>query len=76
MLLLLCLLMAQRTNQVLFEIEEDKCVSCLACVRACPVQAISVNAGQVRVVDEACIKCGVCVPACPHDAVPTPRAAM
>ena len=69
MLLLLGLLMAQRTNEVLFEINQDKCVSCLACVRACPAEAISVNGGQVRVVDEACIKCGACVPACPHDAV-------
>jgi diguanylate cyclase (GGDEF)-like protein len=69
MLLFHGLLMPQMTADVLFEINQAKCVSCLACVRACPAEAISVNGGQVQVVDESCIKCGACVPACPHDAV-------
>lgn len=61
--------MARRNQDVLFEVRPDKCVACLACVRACPAEAISVNGSDVQVVDEACIQCGACVPACPHDAV-------
>ena len=51
-----------------FEINE-KCVACLACVRACPSQAIAVDGEVVKIVDEACIRAGACVPACPHDAI-------
>lgn len=51
-----------------FEVNEN-CVSCLACVRACPAQAIAVDGYNVRIVDEACIRAGACVPACPHDAI-------
>ena len=51
-----------------FEINE-KCVACLACVRACPSQAIAVDGETVSIVDEACIRIGACVPACPHDAI-------
>ncbi len=51
-----------------FEIN-DKCVSCLACVRVCPAQAIAVDGDSVRIVEESCIRSGACVPACPHDAI-------
>jgi len=54
---------------VLFEIREEKCVSCLACVRVCPAEAVAVDGARVSIVDEACIRCGMCVPACPHDAI-------
>ena len=53
---------------VRFEIN-DKCVSCLACVRVCPAQAIEVDGSNVRIIDESCIRSGSCVPACPHDAI-------
>ncbi len=51
-----------------FEIN-DKCVSCLACVRVCPSQAIAVDGAAVRIVEESCIRAGACVTACPHGAV-------
>jgi len=54
-----------------FTINEQKCVSCLACVRVCPADAVAVDGASVRIVDEACIRCGICVPACPHDAIDT-----
>ncbi len=41
----------------------------LACVRVCPVDAVAVEAEQVRIVDETCTRCGICLPACPHDAI-------
>jgi len=56
---------------VLFEITAEKCVSCLACVRVCPAEAVAVDGASVSIVDESCIRCGMCVPACPHDAIAT-----
>lgn len=46
---------------------QDKgCISCGACVRACPFNAISITPGVGAVVDEAkCMGCGVCVEKCP-----------
>lgn len=47
----------------------DKCTSCMACVRVCPVEAISVGEDEIRIVPETCIECGLCVPSCHHDAI-------
>ncbi|MGH7538599.1 MAG: [Fe-Fe] hydrogenase large subunit C-terminal domain-containing protein, partial [Gemmatimonadales bacterium] len=52
-----------------YRIEPDLCVACLACVRACPADAVAVEAERVWIIDEACTRCGVCVPACPHEAI-------
>lgn len=51
-----------------FEIN-DKCVSCLACVRVCPSQAVAVDGSTVTIVDESCVRAGLCLAACPHDAI-------
>jgi diguanylate cyclase (GGDEF)-like protein len=52
-----------------FEIKQDACVACMACVRVCPADAVAVEAAQVRIVEETCTRCGLCVPACPHGAI-------
>lgn len=57
-----------RIGPVRFEIN-GKCVSCLACVRACPADAIQVDGEAVSIVDESCIRAGACAAACPHDAI-------
>ncbi|MGI9038709.1 MAG: [Fe-Fe] hydrogenase large subunit C-terminal domain-containing protein, partial [Gemmatimonadota bacterium] len=41
----------------------------MACVRVCPVEAISVSGSEVTIVGDTCIECGLCVPACYHDAI-------
>ena len=54
---------------MLFSINQEKCVSCLACARVCPAEAVVVDGTTVRIVEESCTRCGICVPACPHDAI-------
>ncbi len=54
---------------MLFQLKEDDCVSCLACVRVCPVGAVAVDGAVTGIIEESCIRCGICVPACPHDAI-------
>jgi diguanylate cyclase (GGDEF)-like protein len=41
----------------------------MACVRVCPVEAISVSGQTVEIVESACIECGLCVPSCHHEAI-------
>lgn len=41
----------------------------MACVRVCPVEAISVSGQEVRIVEDSCIECGLCVPSCHHEAI-------
>ncbi|MGL6197096.1 MAG: 4Fe-4S binding protein, partial [Thermoguttaceae bacterium] len=48
---------------------EDKCVSCHACIAACPVKLCNIASEKVvHVNDDACIGCGSCIKACIHGA--------
>ena len=52
------------------EIDPAKCKGCTACVKKCPVGAISGERKQPHVIDsEKCIKCGACADACRMHAV-------
>jgi NADH-quinone oxidoreductase subunit F len=51
-------------------IDPETCTGCRACVRACPVTAISGERKEVHVIDQSlCIKCGACLEKCRFDAV-------
>ena len=51
-------------------IDPNRCLSSMACVSACPEQAIGVIDGKVQLVNAAhCIGHGACQTACPHDAI-------
>lgn len=58
----------------IINVDEQKCVGCNACVRACPAEEANVakldDDGQLRILinDDKCIKCGACIKACTHGA--------
>ena len=53
----------------LFEVDDDRCFGCAACVALCPVDALSLE-GILAVVDEPkCTHCEHCIPACPVHAL-------
>jgi NADH:ubiquinone oxidoreductase subunit F (NADH-binding)/(2Fe-2S) ferredoxin/NAD-dependent dihydropyrimidine dehydrogenase PreA subunit len=54
----------------LYTIISDKCTGCTACVRACPVDAITGEKRQPHVIDaDKCIRCGACYDKCKFTAI-------
>lgn len=54
----------------LARIDESRCIGCVACIRACPVDAIIGARGRMHtVVESECTGCELCVPACPVDCI-------
>ena len=45
------------------------CDGCLACVRACPTEAVRVRAGTAAMLHDGCIDCGECIKVCSRQAV-------
>ncbi len=53
-----------------YVIEAEACVGCTACVRVCPVNAISGERKKPHLIDTSiCIKCGACVEKCKFSAI-------
>lgn len=53
------------------EVNTDACTLCLACVTACPADALrdTPDRPQLRFVEAACVQCGLCAATCPEDAI-------
>jgi heterodisulfide reductase subunit A-like polyferredoxin len=56
------------------EVDADKCILCLTCVRACPYGAMQIDhaKGAAVSVPEACRRCGICAGECPAKAIQLP----
>lgn len=52
-------------------IRTDGCTLCLACVGACPANALadSPDRPQVALTEAACVQCGICVATCPEKVI-------
>ena len=44
--------------------EYNRCKKCIRCVKACPVDAISIVNGKVTIDNKRCINCGKCLTVC------------
>ena len=52
------------------KVDQDKCISCLTCVNACPYTAPFVNDDKKAQIEAAkCMGCGICVAECPAHAI-------
>lgn len=50
-----------------FVIDYDRCTGCLACVDACPKDAVNVDPATGKPIK--CVLCGACVMYCPREAI-------
>ncbi len=53
------------------QIDTKGCTLCLACVGACPADALADNPDhpQLRFTEAACVQCGLCVSTCPESVI-------
>jgi NADH:ubiquinone oxidoreductase subunit F (NADH-binding)/(2Fe-2S) ferredoxin len=55
-----------------FVISKEKCTGCMACIKPCPVDAITGSKKKLHVIDQKlCTQCGACRTVCRFDAVDT-----
>jgi Na+-translocating ferredoxin:NAD+ oxidoreductase RNF subunit RnfB len=50
-------------------IQEDVCIGCTHCMKACPTEALRVKGGKAQLIAERCVDCGECMRVCPVNAI-------
>jgi ferredoxin len=53
----------------MFVVQEDECISCMACESECPTGAIEMRNDIAFIVQDKCESCGDCVEVCPTGAI-------
>jgi Fe-S-cluster-containing hydrogenase component 2 len=53
----------------MFQVDQEKCIGCEACVGVCPVGAISMVNGKAMIDGSQCVDCGRCVEICFQGAI-------
>ncbi len=57
-------------GKIIAVIDEDACIGCVHCIKACPVDAIVGAIKQMHtVITDECTGCDLCAPACPVDCI-------
>lgn len=57
-------------------VEHDHCISCAACIKACPNKAISMRNKRVNFDYKKCISCFCCQEVCPNAAIKVKKSIM
>ena len=50
-------------------IDEDTCIGCSHCMKACPTEALRVRDGKAKLQPDRCIDCGNCFKVCPTKSI-------
>ena len=58
-----------RVPEHVFEVDEDKCFGCGACIALCPVNVLDLVDRMIIVDEENCTHCELCIPSCPVSAL-------